>query len=282
MHWRTTDDVAEFLASAGEWLRRRPEEHTLALTVAETVRQAGPTAYGGGPALFGWCGQDGTVEGAFVHTPPHPPVLTPVPAPAAAALAETLADQGRTVGGVTADDATADAFASAWCARSGEERRLRFRQRLYRLGELTPPDPLPAGRDRPATGADRDLLVRWFDEFAVDAGEPRRDAGPLIDRRLTYGGLTLWELDGVPVSMAGHTPTVAGMSRIGPVYTPHRQRRRGYGAAVTAAATRRALGGGALHVVLFTDLANPTSNAIYQRLGYRPIEDSVVVEFGDP
>ncbi|MET0415098.1 MAG: GNAT family N-acetyltransferase, partial [Actinoplanes sp.] len=63
------------------------------------------------------------------------------------------------------------------------------------------------------------------------------------------------------------------------VFTPPEQRGRGFGGAATVEATRNALDEGARDVVLFTDLANPTSNGLYQRLGYRPVEDRVVVEF---
>jgi predicted GNAT family acetyltransferase len=247
------------------------------------VRIGGPRTYGGGPPFFGWCGRaDGTIEAALVHTPPHPVILTAVAVADAAALAEQLTDEGRTVSGVSADEPAAEAFARTWCERTGARSRVQFRQRLYRLAELTPPDPWPEGSARSATTADRELLLRWFDEFAVDAGERPRAAGVLVDMRLAHSGLTLWEVDGVPVAMAGHTRALARMSRIGPVYTPAPLRRRGYGAAVTTAATRAAMSAGAAHVVLFTDLANPTSNAIYQRLGYRPVADSVVVELSNP
>ena len=70
------------------------------------------------------------------------------------------------------------------------------------------------------------------------------------------------------MSLAGHTAQVAGSVRVGPVYTPPEHRRRGYGAAVTAATTLHALADGATQVVLFTDLANPVSNSIYQAIGY--------------
>jgi GNAT superfamily N-acetyltransferase len=281
MTWRTTDDVEEFLANAGEWLRQRPEEHTLQLTIAEMVRRQGPGAFGGGSALFGWYATD-EVAAAFTFTLPYPPALTGASTAVAAALAEQLADEGQPVTGITADEAAAKAFTDAWCARAGTTSRVRFRQRLYRLTELAPPDPGPPGRARTATTDDRDLLVRWLDDFSRDAGEPPRDSGAVADARLRYGGFLLWEVDGVPVALAGHTQTVAAMSRIGPVYTPAERRRQGFGAAVTVAATRAAQAHGADHVVLFTDLANPTSNSIYQRIGYRPIADSVVVEFIDP
>jgi GNAT superfamily N-acetyltransferase len=96
---------------------------------------------------------------------------------------------------------------------------------------------------------------------------------------LGYGGITVWEAGGVPVSVAGRTRVVAGMVRVGPVYTPPEVRGHGYASAATAAVSQAALEDGLREVVLYTDLANPTSNALYQRLGYRPVEDRVVLSF---
>jgi predicted GNAT family acetyltransferase len=101
----------------------------------------------------------------------------------------------------------------------------------------------------------------------------------VVADRIDYGGLTLWDMHGVPVSLAGFNRPAGGTIRVGPVYTPPEHRRRGYGAAVTADVSRVALDSGATAVVLFTDLANPASNSVYQRLGYRPAGDRVVVGF---
>jgi predicted GNAT family acetyltransferase len=79
--------------------------------------------------------------------------------------------------------------------------------------------------------------------------------------------------------MAGLTDVLSGVARVAPVYTPPERRGAGYGAAVTAAISQLALARGAESVVLFTDLANPTSNSLYRRLGYEPVEDRVVVDF---
>ncbi len=79
--------------------------------------------------------------------------------------------------------------------------------------------------------------------------------------------------------MAGRNKTAAGVARVGPVYTPIGHRRRGYGAAVTEACTRVALERDTQDVVLFADLSNPTSNAIYQQIGYRPLRDHLVIDF---
>lgn len=72
---------------------------------------------------------------------------------------------------------------------------------------------------------------------------------------------------------------IAGQVRIAPVYTPSHLRGHGYASAVTAAVTQAALNIGADNVLLFTDLANPTSNALYQRLGYRPVADFMSCRF---
>jgi predicted GNAT family acetyltransferase len=130
-----------------------------------------------------------------------------------------------------------------------------------------------------ATTADRALLESWFTAFAEEAGTYLGDPADLVDERLSYGGLTLWEADGVPVSLGGRHRPAAGVVRVAPVYTPAEHRRQGYAGAVTVAVSQTALDAGADYVVLFTDLANLTSNALYQRLGYRPVEDRVVLRF---
>ena len=111
--------------------------------------------------------------------------------------------------------------------------------------------------------------------------DPIGDVPRMVEHRISSGGLTLWEDGGRTVAMAGTSTVVAGVARIGPVYTPPARRCHGYGAAVTAAATRAGLAAGADRCMLFTDLANPTSNALYPRLGYRPVGDAVDYAFVD-
>ena len=89
----------------------------------------------------------------------------------------------------------------------------------------------------------------------------------------------VWE-DGQPVSMIGVAPEVAGVVRIGPVYTPTHFRRRGYAGSAVAAASRRALVSGAARCMLYTDLDNPTSNKIYAEVGYRRLGDWEEIALG--
>ncbi|MFI9029881.1 GNAT family N-acetyltransferase [Streptomyces sp. NPDC053560] len=274
MDWTTTHDLDTFLTTAGPFLRTRPDAHTLLLGVTATLAASGPAAYGDRPPRYGWWhGPDGRVDAAFAWTPPRPPLLSPMPDRAAAALLDVLASGPEPVGGTHGPRAAADAFTAAWERRAGRPARLRTQLTLYRLAEPAPPDPAPRGRARAATAADRDLLVAWWGEFARESdGEQSGHAGSVADR-LAYGGLMLWEADGRPSALAGRSRTVAGMARVGPVYTPPELRRNGYAAGATAAVSRAALASGAGQVLLFADAANSTSTALYERLGYRRTGD---------
>jgi GNAT superfamily N-acetyltransferase len=300
MPWQTTGDVSEFLEAAGPYLRRERVRNTTILTVTEAmrVRSAGsagrPSA--GDPAsrpLLGWwsgsaepagptgeAGEAGQIAGAFMHTPPFPVVLAAAsPTLAAELAAVTLAR--RPVPGINAHPVLAEAFADAWRRAHGGGVQVHVNQRLYRLGELSWPDPAPEGTERIADDSDLPLLTEWFRAFAFEVHDMGRASGQAADvrERVSYGGITIWEAGGAPVAIAGTTRQVAGMARIGPVYTPPGSRGRGYGSAATAAASRRLLAAGAEDVLLYTDLANPVSNSIYQRIGYRAVEDRVSLEF---
>jgi GNAT superfamily N-acetyltransferase len=273
MSWETSGDVRAFVAAAGDFLAGRPVENTVLLTVAETIELNGPNAFGDEAPQFGWWRVDGRVEGAFVHTPPYPVLLGPAPREAAAALLPALADRPLT--GVNGPAELAPVVARAHDGPARERRR----ERLYRLGELIDPPP-PPGRWRVAGPRHREGLIEWYDAFRVEVGEPGRDWGPMVDDRLSHEGLHLWESeDGDPVSLAGISRRIAGMMRIGPVYTPPERRGHGFAAALTAAVCRFSRQGGVGEILLFADLANPTSNRVYQRIGFVAVGERVSLEF---
>jgi RimJ/RimL family protein N-acetyltransferase len=279
--WRLTRDLDTFLAGAGDFLRSRPAQHTVALTVTDALRRRGMRQYGKSAPVFGALERGGEVRAAFFRTPPYRLNLTPLDERGADTLAALLAEAEVEVPGVSADTDTVEAFTRAWGRRTGARAALLRSERLYRLDGLTAPEPAPPGRPRVADESDRDLLARWYTEFAEAIGEGAlRDGGTWADDRISYGGITLWEdPDGTPVAMAGATPPVAGQLRVAPVYTPAHLRGRGYAGAVTAEVSRAAVAAGVQEVLLFTDLANPTSNGLYQRIGYRPVSDFATYDF---
>ncbi len=159
-----------------------------------------------------------------------------------------------------------------------------MRVRLFELGELIPPAPVP-GRLRAARPGEVDLVQVWHEEFfaAVDeqAGRaagvlpPERVDRATMIRRIDSRQIWFWVDDrDVPLHVTGCKPPSFGVARIGPVYTPKAFRGRGYASAAVASVSQRFVDDGA-RVCLTTDQANPTSNAIYARLGYRPVVDMV-------
>jgi predicted GNAT family acetyltransferase len=158
-------------------------------------------------------------------------------------------------------------------------------ERIYSLSRLIPVEGV-AGRARPATGDDVDLLAAWFDAFNTEAHPDDVEVTPEGYRERAAwsvsGGsrlMMLWEDEGGVVSMAGSAgPTPNGI-RVGPVYTPPDKRGRGYASACTAELSRARLEQGYRFCFLFTDLSNPVSNSIYRRMGYEPVCDVDVYRF---
>jgi len=279
MAWELTDSLDAFERAAVPHLLVDPVRQTVPLTVLTNLRHAGPSAFGEERPLLGWHRrEDGTVDGVVLQTPPYPLLLASAPAGSVAGLLTLLAAERDLPAAVNLDAASEEPFLAAWSASTGGSGSARMRSRLYRLEALVAPDPAPAGAARVADQADTELLVGWHDAFARDADTILGESDRIVADRLSHGGLMLWEVGGQPAAMAGTTRPVGGVVRVNGVYTPAEHRRRGYGAAITAAVTQAAQAAGATEVVLFTDLANPTSNAIYQRLGYRPVEDRVLLE----
>jgi GNAT superfamily N-acetyltransferase len=172
----------------------------------------------------------------------------------------------------------AEAFAEVWLGRPAGADREVMASRILRCAALVPPVDVP-GNARPVDAGELATLYDWEDAFHDELGLTHHSPD---DARPDPTGRAFWWVDGdSPVSLAIHTPPVQGVARVGPVYTPPESRRRGYAAAVTAAATRAAYDTGAREVVLYTDAANPTSNGVYERIGYVHVADAVELRLTD-
>ena len=269
-------DTEEFARLARPLLECDPVRHTIALTALDALCRGRAE-----PALL-LTVHDDELAGVVLRTAGWPMVLSALPAALADVVAEHLCTVEHEVDAANGPVTSVEAFAAAYTGRTGATAHVAMRERLHRLSTLTPPSGV-AGAARPAEGRDVDLIATWqlaFLHEAVAALRPPWDQRPAVREAVAHGGLVLWEVDGEPVAYASARPATAGMSRVGPVYTPPARRRRGYAGAVTAAATRWALDHGARHVAIFTDLDNPTTNRLYPRLGFRPVHDVLEVRFG--
>jgi GNAT superfamily N-acetyltransferase len=276
MEVRFHESADGFRAVAELLYRRDPVANTIELTVLR-----GGTLPEDSLLLTMWNNSD--VIGAAMQTPPYPLSCNAIPVESVDVVVAELARVRPELNGVRGGRDSAAAFTEAWRAVTGRIDSVTTEERLYRLGTLRPPSGV-TGFPRWADGDDRGVLVDWVERFFVETfGHQRNDAtgGEFLDAAEKKGDrFVLWVADGAPVSMAMLRAPAVGVSRIGPVFTPADSRGRGYGSAVTAAAADLALGNGVDDVVLFADLANPVSNAIYQRIGFEPVSDYVRIDFG--
>jgi predicted GNAT family acetyltransferase len=274
-------DAESFLADAGGFLLAREAEHNLILGLSSRLR-VNPRIFGE-DAYFAVAREGGDVVAVAMRTPPHNLILSEVDDEAA--LEPLAADTGgvfETLPGVIGPKAAVATMAQIWERRSGQTARLTLRQRSYRAEESLEPEGVP-GTMRPFEARDREQVIAWMDAFVDEAlpEAPPEDSAGWLDRRAADpdSGIMIWE-DGKPVSIGGYGGLTPNGIRVGPIYTPPELRRRGYATGLTAAMTRMLLDGGRRFCFLFTDLANPTSNSIYQRIGYRPVTDVDQWSFG--
>jgi predicted GNAT family acetyltransferase len=278
-------DPAPFADQVRPVIERHPAQSSILATVLDQAVNGHPID----DSLWLLISDSGGPVAAAMHTPPWNLYLTPLPddarSKALEVLADVLVEAGRDLPGITASPTDAHAFADAWRQRVGGRPRLTLRELLYEIRDVPPPpDPAAAeGVARIATEQDIELIARWLNAFNLEADPDRDpvDGEQLVRRRLARGWYVLWELpeqDGEPVSIAGLS-LAGGIARIGPVYTPGLQRRRGYGRAVTTVATRLGFEQGATRCVLYADAANPTANGIYQTIGYRLIGEAQLIGF---
>ena len=270
--------AAEFRQRAGPLLAADELRHTVPLGVLSALeRDAGRYA-----EHHLWLVEEaGAVVACAIMTPPFHLLVVGREVAALAELAATVRSTGVPVPGVNGVLPEAEEFAECWACASGATARRAMSLRMYSTTSVIPA-PTTVGTMRTAGEADRALLAEWAHAFARETG---LQGGPdelarSIDARVgAYPGIVVWEVDGTAVAMAGAGVSSPGIARVGPVYTPREHRRRGYATSLVAALTEELLGRGMRRCALFTDLANPTSNSIYQAVGYRPVADAAEIDF---
>jgi predicted GNAT family acetyltransferase len=269
----------DFLASAGPFLAAREAEHNLMLGISSGLASDGG-AYDGPPYLATVTDHD-TVVAAALRTPPYNLILSEVDD--LAALQPLLADLAtEPLPGVTGPPAAVRAFAEAWATQVGGAWKVIINERIYRLTQILVPRPVD-GAARLALPDDRAVLERWLLEFGLEAlneADSERVRLGLDDWARGNGRrYWLWERGGQPVSMVSASGETPNGIRIGPVYTPPPDRGHGFASNLTAAVSRALMDEGRRYCFLYTNLANPTANKIYQAIGYEPVTDAVMVAF---
>src|SRR5205807_26949 len=229
LHRRRLHHMASRLRWLDQWRRHARDR---SISPRSALARAGH-ASAAQPSFWWLEDGGGAVAGAAHLTPPYPLLVSSLPDGAAAALVRAARERAASVGtpvrGVNGPRSAAETVARAWTTATGTPHHLRHILLLHEL-ERWRDVPRPRGGRREATSDDLDLVARWLEAFAaemalIQAGvDQRRAASVMLDQR----EVELWEVDGTPVSLAGHRGPAAGVVRIGPVYTPPAQRNHGY------------------------------------------------------
>jgi uncharacterized protein len=275
----TTAD--EFLAVALEPLLREEAKNNLILGISMRIRDGG--SYGDDPPLFVTVGDGDSIVATAIQTPPHNLIVHCEPERLGAldAIVTHLIDCGHALPGVNGTVEMAEAFAQRWLPRTGQAVIGRMPQRVYALHHVDVPENV-SGRVRWAQEEDVETLAQWFLAFHEEAvpGDPPVDPEKNVRRFMTVGKLAVWD-DGGAVSMAGSSRGTRNGATVSAVYTPPEHRRHGYASACVAGLSQSMLDDGYQFCTLYTDLSNPTSNKIYQQVGYRPVADCTMIMFDD-
>jgi uncharacterized protein len=276
--------VDEFLAAARDFLAAREAEHNLLFGITSNIRTV-PELFRDDPPTFDTVTDGrGTVVASTLRTPPWPQALSCVDdLDAVDALVDAFRD--RPISGAVGPSEVAARFATAWTRATGQPARVEVAERIFRLERVVPPERPASGAWRLVEPGDRDLIARWLVAFSTEAlpeAAPLPDPIATAERWVARVGRIgyVWEDAGDVVALVGAGGETPHGIRIGPVYTPPELRGRGYASSLTAAASQDQLDRGRQFVFLFTDLANPTSNKIYQAIGYEAVCDVDQYRFG--
>jgi len=274
-------DAKDFLAHAGKYLAKDEARYGLILGIAGIVEKY-PHRYGKDDPWFCSINTDNDINAVAMRTPPHMVLMAYFSGDTGAVaekLVQAVSKDFALIPGLTADKELGDIFAGLWCKKCGVKITRTQAQRIYRLDKENTV-PLSPGRMRVATIADKEQVAKWAHAFHIDVhgverNSPEGDLTPGIE----HGMVFFWEDGDRLVSMAAKSRPNDKSMTVSYVYTPPELRGKGYATSCVAELSRHILQSGKEFCTLYTDLANPTSNSIYKKIGYQEVTDAVEYTF---
>ncbi|MDJ0736686.1 MAG: GNAT family N-acetyltransferase [Nostocaceae cyanobacterium] len=271
MKLRHFDNTSQFYSQVKDYLHNDEAENCLPLGISESLIN-NPQRYNCQPYLAS-VEVGGDIVAVAIQTPPYNLVLSKVKDMKAIQLiAQNLSTRNQKLPGFCGLTAESLTFAQEWQTLTGEAYQMGMQLRIHQL-QAVEPIPKSSGFLRTAREADRELLIQWYEDFEIEAmGGKKGDTQRAVDSHLRQNTAYIWE-DELPVTIVFCAGSTSNSKRLGPVYTPPRYRKQGYATTCVAQLSQKLLDEGNQFCCLFTDLANPTSNKIYRKIGYQPIAD---------
>jgi len=279
MHVTRHSDPDAFLAAAAPMAVRGQASASFFTGWAHAMKRTPPVA---GERVYLATICDGTTYGVAIQRDEGPVIIGQSDTAAAIGFAEDLARDCAGLQGVVGALAATEAFAERWRRLTARRHRLRVRLRQHALSTVNEVPAAP-GVPRAATAADIEWLVEGQYAFMAEVGlpDPQERVREILPKRVLRGEFRIWEHDG-RVAFAGFNDAAPDFARIAPVYTAPESRGRGYATSLVAMMSRELLARGKRSLFLTTDIANPTSNAIYARIGFRAENDDWHFDFIPP
>ena len=279
MHVIRHTDPDAFLAAAAPMAARGQASASFFTGWAHALKRTPPAA--GERVYLATC-SSGASCGAAIQRDEGPAIIGQSDVAAAIAFADDLARDCAGLQGVVGALPATEAFARRWHQLTGRTHRLRVRLRQHALTTVNDV-PGAAGTSRPATEADTEWLIEGQYAFMAEVGlpDPPGRVRELLPKRVLRGEFRIWDHGG-RAAFAGFNDAAPDFARIAPVYTAPECRGRGYATSLVAQMARELLARGKRRLFLTTDIANPTSNAIYARIGFRAENDDWHFDFIAP
>jgi len=154
--------------------------------------------------------------------------------------------------------------------------------RFFVLEKINPLINRSHGKTRIATTSDFDLVKNWHREFDDDAHRAGKRTEEELNSLVTNGikkeMIFIFDDGSKPISLAANMRGTKDLGFIAPVYTPKEYRGKGYASAIVTDLSQMILNK-FKKPALFTDLSNPTSNSIYQKIGFKAVSDFKEIKF---
>ncbi len=226
--------------------------------------------------------ENGEIGASALMTPPFALIVQsePLNKPALETLADALIVSGRRLPGANGVEEASDCFAEIWQEKTGQQARRIVNTRAYELRQVISID-YPSGGMKIAEEADAQTAANMHNAMIdeVILGPRRLGTAESELESIRQKRTFFWVNEGEVVSLTiANRPQIKGICVSG-VYTPPHHRGKGYARALVAEVSKELLARGYEFTNLFTDLSNPTSNKIYQEVGYRPVCDYHQYEF---
>ncbi|MFX1358312.1 MAG: GNAT family N-acetyltransferase [Promethearchaeota archaeon] len=277
------DDAKKFYDLVNSFLVEHEAENNIILAILTTIIEF-PERYGKEKPDLVTVIDDEKIKLILIRTPPFNPILSYTDdINTLDFLVEDFIKKGIQIPGLFGCKEIAKKFVKLWCAAKDLTYKLVMNERIYKLERVS--EEAIGNCECIIVGmAFKDLILKWAREFIIEALPHEKEDSIIqslerIKKDIEEGRIFLLFENGKPVSMARKAGKTPNGNLVNLVYTPPNLRRNGYATELVAHLSKYLLDEGNRYCFLFTDLMNPTSNSIYQKVGYRPVTDYDQYEF---